>query len=185
MRLSEVIAPEDYRGEHEAAGPDDGSPLWDVTRNGTYPNDFYTSPTHRYYGDGNPATDLAITQVLRLHNRPNTLVTIYRAIPKSAPRGTKINIGDWVTTVRRYALEHGRANLRNQFRIIELIAHARDLFTAGDSLAEWGYHPQPEVPRTPEQQARRQAAIERFRTQHQNQPLAPTNVSPAGQDQTQ
>ncbi len=34
-------------------------------------------------------------------------------------------------------------NLNGKFKIIKQKVHARDLFTAGDSVLEWGYDPQP------------------------------------------
>lgn len=53
----------------------------------------------------------------------------------------RINPGDWVTIVRKYALDHGRANLSNQFKVISKKVVSSDLWTDGTSLLEWGYHP--------------------------------------------
>ena len=53
----------------------------------------------------------------------------------------RINPGDWVTIVRRYAKEHGQDNLNNKFRIISKKVKAKDVYTDGNSLAEWGYSP--------------------------------------------
>ena len=52
-----------------------------------------------------------------------------------------INPGDWVTIVRRYAKEHGQDNLNNKFRIISKKVKAKDVYTDGNSLAEFGYAP--------------------------------------------
>ena len=50
----------------------------------------------------------------------------------------KINSGDWVTISKGYAREHGK-NLGN-FRILTKTVMAKQLFTDGNSIHEWGYH---------------------------------------------
>lgn len=52
---------------------------------------------------------------------------------------TEINPGDWVTISRKYAKEHGQAHLRNKYKILSKKVKASQIFTSGDSLAEWGY----------------------------------------------
>ena len=54
---------------------------------------------------------------------------------------SEINPGDWVTIVRDYAKEHGKDNLNNKFRILSKKVKAKEIFTDGNSLAEWGYAP--------------------------------------------
>ena len=51
-----------------------------------------------------------------------------------------INPGDWVTLSKRYAMEHGKAHLRNEYSILSKKVKAKDLFCDGD-LSEWGYDP--------------------------------------------
>lgn len=53
----------------------------------------------------------------------------------------KINPGDWVTIVRKYAVEHGQGNLGNKFKVLSKSVNASALWTDGDSLLEWGYNP--------------------------------------------
>jgi hypothetical protein len=53
----------------------------------------------------------------------------------------KINPGDWVTLSRAYAVEHGRDNLGNRYRILSKTVRARDLYTDCDSILEWGWDP--------------------------------------------
>lgn len=77
------------------------------------------------------------------------MVKVYRAIPKDLKR-VKINAGDWVTTSRAYAKEHGQDNLNNNYRIISASVPARHLWTTGDSFDEWGYDPS--VPRPSDEQ---------------------------------
>jgi hypothetical protein len=137
--------PEDYRGQHTAPDHESGAPLWDVTGNGIYPDDFYQGLARQYLSD--PDEQFVLGTVLGYHKRPNAGIKIYRSIPTGLPR--KINVGDWVTTSRRYAAEHGRASLRNDYVIVSKTVAARDIFTAGDSLLEWGYDPQPRVARSP------------------------------------
>ena len=57
-------------------------------------------------------------------------------------KGIKIERGNWVTPSRGYAKEHGMANLKNQYKIISKTVKAKDLYTDGNSLSEWGYDPQ-------------------------------------------
>jgi len=52
-----------------------------------------------------------------------------------------INTGDWVTIIPSYANEHGKASLRGRYRVLSKTVRAKDLYTYGDSLHEWGYDP--------------------------------------------
>ena len=74
-----------------------------------------------------------------------------RPVEESKPAAiTAINPGDWVTTVREYAVSHGESSLLGNYKIISKTVHARDLFTDGNSIFEFGYDPQPPIksPRT-------------------------------------
>jgi len=127
-----------YAGEHEAPDHDNGQPLYDLS--GIYPADFYAGRASDY-GD-NPR---CIGIMLNMHNRPNAPIRVYRAVPRDVAR--KLNPGDWVTIDRNYAVEHGRDNLRNDYHIVSKTVFARDLFTDGNSVEEWGYDPQPRANR--------------------------------------
>lgn len=52
----------------------------------------------------------------------------------------KINSGDWVTINKQYAKEHGISNLKNSYKIISKVVTAKELFTDGNSIHEWGYN---------------------------------------------
>ena len=52
----------------------------------------------------------------------------------------KINNGDWVTTSKLYAKEHGQSNLGNNFKIATKTVKASQLFSDGNSIFEWGYN---------------------------------------------
>lgn len=137
-----------YQGQHTAPMKDSGKPLWDLS--GIYPEDFYSQQGARYYGHGE---DLArdsriVSQIQSFKGRPDRLVTVYRAIPKDLPRGTGINKGDWITTDRQYAKEHGQGALGDDYKIIKKTVKARDIFTNGDSIYEFGYDPQPFIPKS-------------------------------------
>lgn len=53
----------------------------------------------------------------------------------------KINDGDWVTINKNYAKFHGKTNLNNNFKILSKTVRARDIYSSGDSIHEWGYSP--------------------------------------------
>lgn len=53
----------------------------------------------------------------------------------------EINPGDWVTISRPYAIGHGTSSLLGSYRILTKTVKAKDLFTDGNSIHEWGYDP--------------------------------------------
>ena len=130
----------DYRGQHEAPGPEFGAPLHDVTANGMYPKDFYEKP-HWYVSGEETGAHQSLSTIQFAKGRPHSFVKIYRAVPKDAPRGG-INSGDWVTLSSKYAREHGRSNLNNNFKIRSRMVRAKTLWNNADSINEWGYHPE-------------------------------------------
>jgi len=86
-----------------------------------------------------------VSLIQSLRNKPDRQIRIYRAIQKTAK--PSFNIGDWVTVNKKYAIEHGQTHLQgNPFRIISKVVYARDIYTNGDSIHEWGYDPQPFEP---------------------------------------
>lgn len=141
------ITPKDYSidrgGAHSPAGPDSGAPAYDLEQ--VYPKDVYGPEGRRFYGTGDDGIDnQAYSLALSLRDRPNASVKIFRAVAKGEPR--TINPGDWVTTVRRYAQEHADGNVGSGGGdIVSKTVTAKDIYTSGDSWAEWGYHPQDEV----------------------------------------
>jgi hypothetical protein len=56
---------------------------------------------------------------------------------------TKINInpGDWVSINRNYVKDHGENELCGQYKILKKTVLAKHLYTNGDSIHEYGYHP--------------------------------------------
>jgi hypothetical protein len=61
--------------------------------------------------------------------------------PESAPKVIGINRGDWVTINRKYAMEHGDSQFDGEFKILSKLVKAKDIYTNGDSIHEWGYDP--------------------------------------------
>jgi hypothetical protein len=146
--VSFVDATIDRGGAHTPAGPTSGSPAYDVALNGTYPEDFYGANGLRYYGTGYDEMDRqAYDKLRRLEGNPNSKIEVYRAVEKDGPK--TISPGDWVTTVRDYAKDHGESALSGDYKIIKMLVNARDIYTAGDSMLEYGYHPQPRMPQLP------------------------------------
>jgi hypothetical protein len=136
----------DRGGGHSPADPESGASAWNLTGNGVYPDDVYSSNGLRYYGTGYDEMDRdAYATISKLKGNANKQVTIYRAIEKGDKR-KGIEPGAWVTTVKKYAKEHGESALNGKYRIQEKIVKAGEIFTAGDSWLEWGYHPQPGMP---------------------------------------
>jgi hypothetical protein len=140
----------DYRGEHEAPGPGSGAPLHDTT--GVYPEDFYGPKGFRYYAtDPDSNSDRrSYNAAVSLRGNPDAKVAVHRAVPKSvykealksdAPHEKLFRKGDWVTPSKEYAKEHGEANLGGDYMIASKRVKARDVYTDGNSIHEWGYHP--------------------------------------------
>lgn len=131
----------DYQGSHQPPSPDYGSPLYDLTLNGTYPNDVYSSNGRTYYGDVFGADKKAWEKVKVCHNNPECKVTIYRTIPKSVPANKqKIYDGDWVSLDLKYTIDHAEREFgRNNYVVLSAKVKAKELFTDGNSLAEWGW----------------------------------------------
>ena len=140
---------DDYRGQHEAPDRENGVPLHDTS--GVYPPDFYGPNGFRYYADyGNDYDYRSYNAHVRLKDKPEEFVSVHRAIPsdvykkalkEDAPLRHMIRPGDWVTPSKEYAKEHGEAQFGKNYKIASMRVKAKDVFTNGDSINEWGYDP--------------------------------------------
>jgi hypothetical protein len=132
----------DYGITHRPPMRNGGAPGHDLTAGGTvYPDDVYSAQGPQYYGHfGDPLDRQTFALVNKMRGNPDATVTIYRAVPKDLP-ANQINRGDWVTINRNYAKQHGESTLEGDYKIIEQKVKARDIFTNGDSIHEWGYDP--------------------------------------------
>ena len=51
----------------------------------------------------------------------------------------KINDGDWITTIRQYAVDHGKSHLNGKYKILSKTVKAKNVYGNGDSIFEFGY----------------------------------------------
>lgn len=124
-----------YRGQHVAPNAEYGAPLHDLTS--IIPEDVYGPSGQRLYGLMDRAVDDEAFAVLRaVRGKPDAEVTMYRAVPSDAP--DTIADGDWVTTSRTYAEQHGDRSLGGDYKILEEPTYARRLQSEGYPY-EFGY----------------------------------------------
>ncbi|MCK5920828.1 MAG: hypothetical protein KAG66_07795 [Methylococcales bacterium] len=126
-----------------------------------YPDDIYTDGVQYYgVGDGSAAaTEMdagAIETLKRLKGNPEGIVTIYRAVPDTI---NTINPGDWVTISENYAKDHAEDT---GWHVISEEVRAKDIYTDGDSLHEWGYHPAIFTDTSPPTKATTSTQVETF-----------------------
>jgi hypothetical protein len=80
-----------YRGSHTAPDRDFGAPLHDLTGGGQmYPADVYSSKAAQIYGGGMPYDQKAFSIAQQYKDKPDALVTIYRAVPKDISNSEKL-----------------------------------------------------------------------------------------------
>lgn len=128
------------RTKHRPPDIEGGSPLHDLTSNGSFPKDIYSDKATRLYGDyGMAGEKEAIRTIQQFKGKPDTEVTIYRAINPNET--SAIKGGDWVTISKDYAKQHGESNLEKGFKIISKKVKAGDILNDGNSVLEWGYRP--------------------------------------------
>lgn len=126
-----------YKGTHTAPSSAYGAPLHDMTQ--IMPADVYDPIGKRLYGMNDPNIDGEVFAKLRMaRGKPDMDISVYRAVPKGV---SEINPGDWVTTSKFYARNHGDSALNGEFTILEKKIKARELFSAGDPQ-EFGWNPQ-------------------------------------------
>jgi hypothetical protein len=137
--------PEAYRGTHTAP-TSESAPAHDLTGNGVYPADVYTRPD--WYEQDAGLEEMK--KIKRLKGNPNASITIYRAVPvevaeearkTGSPSKYVFRAGDWVTTSKQYAKDHGDSALQGKYRIFSKSVKAKDIYTDGNSIFEWGYNP--------------------------------------------
>ena len=92
-------------------------------KNGRMPNDSKFTNPHKWY-------DWAHDEVDRLSE-----------LPATDTQKATINPGDWVSIDRQYAVEHGQSALNGKYKIISKTVPAKQVFTNGDSIREWGWNP--------------------------------------------
>ena len=127
---------DEYLGQHRPPSEEDGAPLHDLTQNGVYPDDVYSSKGRSWYGVGDGSDNKAWDKVYTNRGKQNASVSIWRAVPKGVQR---INPGDWVTIDKQYAIDHGERSLNGEYDLLKMRVLAKRLFTDGNSILEWGF----------------------------------------------
>jgi hypothetical protein len=127
-----------YRMRHRPPDATSGAPLHDLTENGIYPEDVYEMPSW-YASSREELEGWAVAE--RVRGSPEARVPIYRAVPCEV-RPRAIRQGDWVSTSRAYARQHGkhRSDPAKDMCVLSAQTSASCLHTDGNSLAEWGYN---------------------------------------------
>jgi hypothetical protein len=111
--------------------------------NGVYPADVYTRPD--WYESGEGLQEMH--KIMRLRGRPDAFAWIFRAVPSDVAGPLEgrvsrlITPGEWVTTSKKYAQEHGDSALNGEYVVVARRVRARDIYTEGNSIFEWGYNP--------------------------------------------
>lgn len=127
----------DYQIDHKAPTNDGyNARLYDVTS--MYGEDIYGKDAARYFGTYEGFDNESIRHIQEARNNPNKRVTIYRAVPSSV-KGDQIRNGDWITLTYDYAKKHGENNIIGSYKIIKKTAQAKDIYTDGNSIHEFGY----------------------------------------------
>jgi len=132
----EKIAPEEYRGSHVAPNYKTyGAPFYALDE--MIPKDVYSQQGKRLYGIGDATIDHEwYLPALKAKGKPDALVEVFRSVPK----GVKdINSGDWVTTSKKYAQNHGERTLNGEYELISKKVKANTLSSEGYPY-ELGYH---------------------------------------------
>lgn len=127
-----------YRMDHRAPNAKYDTCITDIDRAYGGDGSIYSQYAAHYYGDGRTYDYKAINVIKKARSSPESLITIYRAVPTNV-KDTRIRNGDWVTIVKDYADEHGWRTLDDDYRIIENKVPAKYLFTDGNSIHEFGY----------------------------------------------
>ena len=131
----------EYQGEHKPPSDSYGAPLHDLTQ--VYPEDIYSPKALQYYGMGHPnhkKMDMeSLFKAQMYRDKPNASVSVFRAVPEHI---NEINPNDWVTLSPAYAKLHGESRLGGKYKTLKKMVKAKELWTAGDSIHEWGYHPE-------------------------------------------
>ena len=131
---------ESWKMDHKAPNSSDGYSNSMDSIDKSYGSDgsIYSQQAVYYYGEGRSYDNKAISVIKSARNNPEKMIKIYRAVPNSI-RDTRVRNGDWVAIVKEYAVEHGERIFDDNYRIIENTVPAKQLFSNGDSINEWGY----------------------------------------------
>lgn len=101
--------------------------------------DIYEHPEWYDHG-GDPYTE-SLGAIREARGNPDADIDIYRAVPQKA---MGINPGDWVSTSKSYARQHGMhaTDPGLDWPVAHKRVRARDLRTDCNDVNEWGYFPE-------------------------------------------
>ena len=94
--------------------------------------DFYTNPEYYKYSDDG-TYDESIRALFKIKDKPEALVTVYRASPKN-----ELNKGDWISLSKKYAQQESKTEGTS---VHSFKVKAKDIQFAGDDINEFGYFP--------------------------------------------
>ena len=151
-----------YRMRHQPRAPQDGAARLDEmtvaagNEGGVFPEDLYSDDGLRFYGNPKSKADQESHKIIRsVRGNSDAKVTIYRAVPKGVE---DINEGDFVTLSKEYAEQHAASgygrNGDEAGQVIKMEVEARDLYSEGNDLNEFGFFPKPTPKTEAEEQAR-------------------------------
>lgn len=126
------MPPEDW-GNHRPGSPD--ATIDNLT---VLFEDVYENPQYYVHSGTEPYEREAIQVLLRCKGKPHQRLTIYRALP---PGYTEIRTGDWVATAEGYARQHAMQDddPAHDWPVIKAEVEARQVFSGGNDILEWGY----------------------------------------------
>lgn len=128
----------DYRMQHSAPNSKDGYSARFDDLSIMFGDDIYAKNAIAYFGTGETYDRISVRAIQSARNNPDAMITVYRAVPTSI-KDTVLRNGDWVTTARQYAEDHGERSLDGDYRIVSEKVPAKYLYGNGDSIHEFGY----------------------------------------------
>jgi hypothetical protein len=136
MLEQEIAKVEDYRGSHTAPNAKVYGGTIDKLEQ-IMPKDVYSQQGRRLYGINDSTIDHEwYMAALRAKGKPDAMIEVYRAVPKGVKN---INNGDWVTTSKKYATDHGENTLNGEYEIVSKKVKANTLSSEGYPY-EFGYN---------------------------------------------
>lgn len=67
------------------------------------------------------------------------MVSEIERLESQKTKSVKIEPNNWVTISKSYAVEHGKDNLGGKYKIVTKTVPAKNLYTDGNDINEWGY----------------------------------------------
>jgi len=111
-----------------------------IQRRGKMPSDAWKKPGGGNWANTSEYYDFAYNTINDLKDKPEP----------ETNKPITLNRGDWVTTTRQYAKEHGESvHGPGNYKIMTKVVPAKHVFTDGNSIHEYGYDPGEPVAKIP------------------------------------